>query len=381
MVNEKNKTYPVPERIKEARIARGFTQVELADVIGVTRQAICQYESGSNHPKPEILNNIVEKLDFPYNYFYKPINYHITTPIFFRSYKTADRKDREMLKSRIVWMAEIYSYLKQFLNFANVNVYREEKERYTQDEIEEIAFKVRKSWGLGQGPISNVVLLLENNGFLLSRISLGKRKVDACSLINTSDYEFRPMICLTGDKSSAVRSRFDAAHELGHIVLHSWVDDEYLSIKENQDRIEQEAHTFAGAFLLPFVTFSKEAYSISNLDLFINLKRRWRVSIAAMVKRCFDTGIITKSQYEYLQRQISSRRYRDNEPLDDELPDEQPKVFQKAMEMLIENRVQSGDEIREEIRLPLEEIEMLCGLGSSTFRVKKEPHLKLVHAT
>ena len=210
------------------------------------------------------------------------------------------------------------------------------------------------------------------------KINLGKRKVDACSQVNTFETEFRPIVCLTSDKSSAVRSRFDAAHELGHVVLHSWADEEYLSIKENHERFEKEAHAFAGAFLLPFETFAHETYSLSSIDSFINLKKRWKVSIGAMVRRCFDTELINKNQYDYLQRQISMRRYRTNEPLDDELPDEQPQVFRKAVEILLEHNVQSADEIREDIRLPLCDLEMLCGLDSPLLRKKREPFLKLV---
>ncbi len=375
--NNNMKAYPLPERIKEARLAHGYTQIEMAELLGVTRQAICQYESGSSHPKPEVIG-LLQDLGFPLDYFYKDVAYQINTPIFFRSFKTAEKREREMLRVRIRWMVEIYFYLKSFFDFAELKLIRKEQEFYSQEEIEKIALELRKLWGLGLGPISNVNLLLENNGIILSKISLGKRKVDACSIVNTSQYEFRPLICLTADKSSAVRSRFDAAHELGHFVLHSWVDEEYLSVKENQDRIEKEAHSFAGAFLLPLETFSHEAYSLTSIDSFINLKRRWKVSIAAMIRRCYDNNLINKSQYEYLQRQMSVRRYRATEPLDDVLPDEQPQVLRKAIEMLIEHEVQSPEEIRESIKLPIEQLEMLLAIDKQLLRKKQEPHLKLV---
>jgi len=110
-----------------------------------------------------------QELDFPINYFYKKIDCRLNTPVFFRSLKTAEKRDREMLRTRIGWMIEIYAYFKRFLDFADINIDRREKEEYSQDEIEKIAVDVRKNWGLGLGLISNIVLLLENNGFILSK--------------------------------------------------------------------------------------------------------------------------------------------------------------------------------------------------------------------
>ncbi|MBK8210507.1 MAG: ImmA/IrrE family metallo-endopeptidase [Rhodospirillales bacterium] len=49
-----------------------------------------------------------------------------------------------------------------------------------------------------------------------------------------------PFIFLGADKQSAARSRFDAAHELGHLILHRGVAEEDLEADLN--RFEREAH-------------------------------------------------------------------------------------------------------------------------------------------
>ena len=47
-------------RIKELRIAAGKSQAELADIIGVNKQAISQYERGVRYPRPEIMEALTD---------------------------------------------------------------------------------------------------------------------------------------------------------------------------------------------------------------------------------------------------------------------------------------------------------------------------------
>ena len=62
----------VPYRIKQARISRGLSMVELSDLVSVSKQAISQYEMGKNAPSKAILNAIVSVLKYPTSFFYKP---------------------------------------------------------------------------------------------------------------------------------------------------------------------------------------------------------------------------------------------------------------------------------------------------------------------
>ncbi|WP_427339611.1 ImmA/IrrE family metallo-endopeptidase [Caloranaerobacter sp. DY30410] len=140
---------------------------------------------------------------------------------------------------------------------------------------------------------------------MISRIELGHEKIDAFSQWIGS----RPFIFLGSDKDSAVRSRFDIAHELGHLLLHTHVDQEDLKDPKVLKRIEKEAHYFVGAFLLPEDSFAQEVTSIS-IDHFISLKKRWKVSIASMIYRCDELGIFTDNKILYLNKQMSYRKMR-----------------------------------------------------------------------
>lgn len=47
-------------RIKELRLAAGKSQAELADIVGVNKQAISQYERGVRYPRPEIMEALTD---------------------------------------------------------------------------------------------------------------------------------------------------------------------------------------------------------------------------------------------------------------------------------------------------------------------------------
>ena len=110
-MNKTNFTF-LPERIRQARMIRGITQSNLADLLGVSTQAISQYELGSNNPKPEILDKMCKVLDLSWNYFITPMPATDITdnPVFFRKNRTTTKKNKEAFEGIIQWVEEIYYY-------------------------------------------------------------------------------------------------------------------------------------------------------------------------------------------------------------------------------------------------------------------------------
>ena len=160
-------------RLKDARLLRELTQPELADLIGVTKQAISQYENGVVVPRGDIIIDMAESLNMPLSYFSMEESNNIKTPIFFRSRKTSRKKTREKYTVYIHWVIDIYTYINNLLTLPKVNVLRKCQEYYSLDEIIMIANELRQHWGLGNGPISNLTLLLrseEHTSELQSRI-------------------------------------------------------------------------------------------------------------------------------------------------------------------------------------------------------------------
>lgn len=189
----------------------------------------------------------------------------------------------------------------------------------------------------------------------------------------------KPYIILGAEKNCCVRSRFDLAHELGHSVMH------FNIRKEDRNKhhriIEKQANRFASAFLMPASSFASDVYTVS-LDNFVYLKRKWKVSISAMVRRCYDLNIINEEQYTYLNKSISARGWKRNEPLDDELPFEKPVLFKQAFDLLLSKKIVNPEECVHKIALKPAEIENICFLDDGYFRLQSKdshpPQLRVI---
>lgn len=363
---------PLPERIKEARLSRGFSITDLAKELGITRQAVSRYELDEINPSPVILDKLSEILRFPLSFFTKETKQssiaHGTT--FFRSLKSADSDVRDMIKIRAKWTEEVFGELDQYLKFPQVDLpdieHLIEKDELILDDMEEIALAVRKSWGLGLGPISNMALLLEKKGFIISGAMTGHKETDACSQKRGS----RPFVFLGKDKKSASRSRFNLAHELGHILLHQYIDDEQLKDISILNRVEKEANMFASTFLLPRDSFANEVMSLS-LEHFITLKKRWKVSIAAMIYRCQELELFTANQVLYLRKQMSTRKWNRQEPLDDEIPPETPILLKTAITMILEKNVKTANDLLDIFMWTSQDLEEICELPEGTLNTQQ----------
>ena len=158
-----------PRRIREGRLFRNLTQADVAEGIGVTKQSVSQYETGVLEPSTETLEKISDFLDFPLSFFSKPYADDILTPVFFRKRKTSTKKLMTKYRTYIGWMTEVYRYIESYIQLPNLNLLTSDKVFYTTREISSMATKLRRYWGLGDGPISNLTLLLENNGIIISK--------------------------------------------------------------------------------------------------------------------------------------------------------------------------------------------------------------------
>lgn len=364
-----------PKRLREARMVRELSISELADRIGVSKQAISQFELGDSIPKAENMMALIHELRFPKNFFFGKSDHYVGNT-FFRANATATKKSREMQLNKSYLAGYLFDYLKTYIDFPTLNLPSAKSLDNCQWDalsIEKLARETRKHWGLGDQPIANIVNLLERNGIMVFSIHMNSEKIDAFC----QHRKGRPFIFLGNDKQSAVRRQLDGAHELGHRLMHEDVNNDLLS-KEEFKRVEEQANRFASAFLLPAEAFAQTVTSTSLLH-FVELKKYWKVSIAAMIYRCKDLGLITESKYTSLFKQMSMKRMRVKEPLDDAIPVPEPTVLRKSIQLLFENNVKNELQIIHESGVPQEYIEMLCNLDAGTLNVKEpEAAVKLV---
>lgn len=366
-------------RLKEGRIYRGYTITDLADELGVSKQMISKYENNKAVPTFEALFKISTFLKFPREYFYeKPVVVQ-NGNTYFRSLLSTGKKEREMQYDRVKYLTVIRALLEEYVDFPVLDV-PEFAEEDTTD-IENIAKMLREYWNLGDKPIKNILFLLETKGFIISSMKLGKKSIDAFGSHHSLNGKQYYSIILGNDKRSFYRRQFDVAHELGHKILH----DPFLNIKdlskEEYKQIEQEANDFAAAFLLPKDSFFRDVLIYPNdLMHYKLLKKKWCVSIGAMVMRAHKLGAITDGTYQYVERQISRKGWRTKEPLDDIKEVNDPVSMRQAVELLIENDYITGEELVHKLSqhyglsLLREEIEDLLGLEKGYLKTEEVPN-------
>jgi len=357
----------VPQRLMEARLVRQKSRAELARELNLTGQAIGYYETGDRRPDMSILLRMAEVLEQPVSFFLRP------SPAFegacgtrfFRSIGTRSNKVNQALDVRTKWLWEIVGFVSKHLKLPRVDLPDVPPSKnaggYSLEEVEAIATSVRRHWNLGDGPIANVIALFETYGVVVTRFEFGSDEIDAFSCwIKQSPY-----VLLGSDKRSSARSRYDAAHELGHLLLHRHIGQEDLENKDTRDLIEHEANRFAGAFLLPREAMFREFYS-TRMKHLEGLKARWRASMQAIAHRAKDIGIIDDHQYILFRKQISFNRWNKDEPLDSKIPLEQPTWFLKCWRILTDKKIVREVGLEEELGFSLDLVVRLFGHATPT---------------
>jgi Zn-dependent peptidase ImmA (M78 family)/transcriptional regulator with XRE-family HTH domain len=354
-----------PVRLVEARDARGLTQVALGELISRMSSNVSRWESGGQLPEPEAVDALGRALNLPVAFFVRPPPVHGDGSRFFRSMASTTQMLRRRARARLRWAQDISLALQEWVDLPAVDVPQLDASDYREirdEDIEKIALACRSRWGLGAGPISDVLLVLENAGICVIKEEIGSATMDGLS--NWSDADARPYILIAADKDTCARSRLDAAHELGHLVLHRKLREKTLSDAAAFKEIERQAFQFAGALLLPAETFAAEIWSPA-LNTFLVIKERWKVSIGAMIKRCETLGLMTEEYERRLWKHYSARGWRKVEPLDETLQPEKPRLLARSVRLLIDERIRRRTELLEEFRLPAMDVESLCGLPRS----------------
>lgn len=323
----------IGSRLRQAREALGLSLTAFAEILGVTKQAVSRWEIGQDTPRHELIDRICSVLGQPAYFFSTaPHTEFQFGTCFYRSLSSTTKTARTRAEIRKLWAREILSSVLQYVEIPKVTfpIFRLGSPKAEQ--IDQFAYATREHWGLGLGPVPNLVRVMEDHGAIIVREHLDSETMDALS--EWLEPESRPFVLLNEDKGIATRSRLDLAHELGHLVLHRSMKPEALLKKTTFALVERQAFRFAGAFLLPEKPFLADLYSLS-LDALRAMKSRWRVSIAAMIARLSELGVLTDDQEKRMWINYSRRGWRSAEPLDGEIEIEQPTLLAKAFDVLV----------------------------------------------
>jgi len=309
----------VPARLRLARELRGWSQADLAVQAGITPAALSQFESGASRPGQETLERLRAELEVPSAFFDLAIEE--VPEGFFRSLRRTPVLDRRRARALAQIAHDVATLAEDKMSSVQTSVPKHPLRslQTVSADIERATSLVREKWGVPSGPIANVVDLLEAHGVVVMRMSLDTADIDAFSLAFTD----RPVIVLASDKADRARSRFDVCHELGHLVLHGadiWGTPE----------VEKQAHHFASAFLMPRDQISQELPDRVDWPKLFHLKRRWQVSLAALLMRARTLDRISEAAYLTAIKAASARGWRRVEPVPLGAP-EQPHVLPSVL--------------------------------------------------
>ncbi len=353
----------IGHRLSQALQARCMRPASLARMLDVSSTAVSNYRNGTNSPHPDVLSKMAMILGVKPEFFLQPTKPTSADAVFERSKSTVTKTSRMRARCLQLWLSEIVDYLSEHVVLPKVNLpdfgIDGDWDDLSDLDIEEFAVAARRYWQLGEGPISNITLLAEQNGVVVSRIQMLDSRLDAFS--NWDSESNIPYIILGNDNGSAVRSRFDAAHELGHLLLHRKATTEQLEDKANFKRIENQAHRFAGAFLAPAQAFGTDAL-VPGLDTFRVLKPRWKISIKMMIKRCHDLDLVDSDYARRMYMAYNRRGWSKREPLDERMQPEHPTLLKQVFDFVSDAGVLAPNQIAADLPFIRSDVESLACL-------------------
>ncbi|MBE1577656.1 ImmA/IrrE family metallo-endopeptidase [Amycolatopsis roodepoortensis] len=218
------------------------------------------------------------------------------------------------------------------------------------DTARDAAAEVRQRWSVPPGPVASMVALLEQAGGIVVQRRTSSTAWDAVSQWPDDEAP----IFLLNAATPTDRQRFTLAHELGHIVCHPVPGPEQ----------EREADEFAAEFLMPAAQITTELGNDLDIGKLGVLKQRWRVSMAALVRRARDLGLITDWRYRSLNVELSSLGYRTDEP--GNLEPEQPQLPLRAAQEWITRQQDGVDDLAARTLLTTAEFVEIFGLAGAT---------------
>jgi Zn-dependent peptidase ImmA (M78 family)/transcriptional regulator with XRE-family HTH domain len=324
---------------------------DLAERVGVSAGAISQYEGGASSPGPKVVASLALALGVPSNFFAsdRPLGEAPLTTAHFRSLRSTSKQERDRAFAHALLTWELAKVIERYVRLPAVDLPADLSIRPDDapSTVEEAARRVRLDLGLGTGPVPHVVRLLESRGVICTRQPAQTRRVFAFSC----DFPSRPVVVLSTERTHRAAGRFDAAHELAHLVLHH--DEE-----PGTHTVERQAHVFASEFLAPASEIGELLPSRVDWKRLMQLKETWGISMQALLFRARSLKVMPEHTYRRAVTELNTRGWRTQEPGDDGQAEE-PVMLRRAIDM-IEQQGRTREDLAGESRLPLATIAMIA---------------------
>lgn len=326
----------IGNRLKLARSAAGLSLRALEGRIGrrVTAQAIGKYERDETMPSSGVLIALAEALGVTVEYLTSDQDL-VLEAVEFRKKAISRKREERRVQAGVVDLLERYLAVEELLALPSTEWDKPREAPYPVvgdlAAVDHAALSLRTHWGLGRNPIPSMVELLEESGIKVLAFDLNT--IGGLTAYARRGASRVASVIVVNFRDAGERQRFTLTHELGHLVL---------DVDAGADA-EKAAHRFAGAFLMPAdvlrMAIGRRRTSVGWNELF-SLKRRFGVSVQALVYRCRDLGIINDALYERLFRAMSRFGWRSPpyaEP--GQLAPERPSRFERLCTRAVAEKV------------------------------------------
>jgi len=318
-----------PEMLILARESRGLTQTAFARRLKTTQGAVSKYESGLLEVSSDHLERACDVLGYPKQFFYlQEQRFGFGSSCFYhRKRSTMPVGELRVIQAQIN-VCRIHA--SKLLQGAEI----ESENQFVRLDIEDfdspahVAQELRANWRLPMGPVNDLLGAIEGAGGLVFECDFNTKKLDAISQWVPG----LPPLFFVNSSIPGDRLRFTLCHELGHVIMHQL---------PTEDR-EREADTFAAEFLMPAKEITPQLTNLS-MGRLAALKRYWKVSMAALIKRAADLDTISQRQYRSWFTRLSKNGYRVNEPFT--IPPERPTVVNELINVYLQENQYSVSEL------------------------------------
>ena len=309
-LNELKQTFA--RRLRVARLMCGLSQAELVAKMkelaedfpalykSVSTTAVERYENAVMFPEnSSILVTLAEALNTNVDNLTRQFTIRIDKDFSFRKKSKLGKKRIDVVKMKVQQCIEKYVEIENITGdepkfdafFNNIVVKKAEDARLVANEL-------RKKWNLGDGPISQPMVMLEEHGVKVIEVEEDPELFDGTSTI----VEGLPVVVLNKCESfrpeskhtfSPERRNLTLFHELGHQIMN--IPDD-ISDKEK----ENLCNVFANEMLIPSKTFlnifgmRRQAITIVELK---DVQRTFGISARAIMMKAYQLGVINKSRY------------------------------------------------------------------------------------
>ena len=304
--------------LETARLLRQKTQKEVVEAIGISQASLSKAEHGLQELPMDIMSKLYDYYDLPETFFLRSEGVSPLGHLYYRKKLTITNKVIDSFVAKVKIFKAIIDDLMSAVELPKYTL-----GNYVPNEnlsAKEIARKIRYELKVYNGAVPNLSTLLENNGIIIIRFDFGTDKIDGLTTITDSDRK----VMFINNQMPNDRIRFSMAHELGHLVMHLG------NPPRSSDDAERQADEFASEFLMPEEEIRPMLLNV-NIQTLGMLKRKWRVSMHALVRRAKDLETITYQQYRNLQMYFSKKGYTKSEPIP--LPIENPTMWDETLKL------------------------------------------------